>query len=114
MNTPARQSPQQETVDRPECEFAGLCPLADPRYVIEYPGDLGCRKIRIQLQAGFRGHHRFGAGFSQRVAGQGRTAILPDDRVMHAPAGLTVPDQRGLALIGDANAGKICGGRAGV
>ena len=33
--------------------------------------------------------------------------ILPDDRVVDRPAGLAIPDHRGLALVGDADGGDV-------
>ena len=34
--------------------------------------------------------------------------VLPDNGIGNGPAGRAVPDDRGFALIGDANGGKIC------
>ena len=35
--------------------------------------------------------------------------VLPDDRVVQRPAGAAVPDERGLALVGDADGGEVAG-----
>jgi len=37
----------------------------------------------------------------------GRAAILPDDGAVQRPAGAAVPEQRGLALVGQADGGEI-------
>jgi hypothetical protein len=39
----------------------------------------------------------------------GRAAVLPDDGVVHRLAGGAVPHHRGLALVGDADAGDAAG-----
>ena len=38
--------------------------------------------------------------------------VLPDDRVVVGPAGVAVPDQRRLALVGDAERGEVVGAAA--
>src|SRR5690606_6619514 len=39
----------------------------------------------------------------------GGSPILPDDRAVHGPAALTLPQQGRLALVGDADAGAVTG-----
>ena len=43
----------------------------------------------------------------------GRAPVLPDDRVGYRLAGLAVPDDRGLALVGDPDPGNVGSGDAG-
>ena len=45
----------------------------------------------------------FMAGGAQRRAGVRGAAVLPDDRVVDRLAGRAIPDDRGLALVGDAD-----------
>src|SRR5439155_22209749 len=52
-------------------------------------------------------------GARKRRAGTVRAAILPDDRVVDRLAGAAVPDDGGLALIGDADRRHIAGADAG-
>ena len=40
--------------------------------------------------------------------------VLPDDRVVVRPAGVLVPHQRRLPLVGDAECGKVVGGQFGL
>ena len=55
VHAPARQPPQQEAVDGAEGELAALGPRARAGHVIEDPGDLGGREIRVEPQAGLCG-----------------------------------------------------------
>jgi hypothetical protein len=43
------------------------------------------------------------------VAERRRAPVLPDDGVVDRRAGLAVPDQRGFALVGDADPGQLTG-----
>ena len=51
---------------------------------------------------------------SQRRAGVRGAPVLPDDGVVDRLAGRAVPDDRGLALVGDADAGDVLGRDAGL
>jgi hypothetical protein len=42
------------------------------------------------------------------------SAVLPDDCVVDRFAGLAIPDDGGLALIGDAHGGQVAGTNAGL
>ena len=44
---------------------------------------------------------------AQRRAGRLGAAVLPDDGIADRLSGRAVPDQRGLALIGDADRGDV-------
>jgi hypothetical protein len=44
---------------------------------------------------------------AQSITVFGGAAALPDDSIMKGPAGLTVPDNCGLALIGDTHGGDL-------
>ena len=54
------------------------------------------------------------AGALQRLAAIGGAAVLPDDGAVDRPAGVALPDQRGLALISDADGGNRRGADAGL
>ena len=43
----------------------------------------------------------------QPIAEVRRAAVLPDDGVVDGTSGLAVPDDRGLALVGDADGGDV-------
>ena len=74
--------------------------------VVEDPGDLGAGEIGIEDQAGLGRDLVLVAGALQRVAEVGGAAVLPDDGVVDRLAGAAVPHHRGLALVGDADAGQ--------
>ncbi len=97
----ASQLPDQPRVNGAECEPARGGPFAGPRNVVEQPTNLAGREIRIDEQARFFLHERTRAVGLQLFAELRGPAILPDDRVMNRVAGGAVPDDRGLALVGD-------------
>ncbi len=109
----AGQPPQQERVDRAEREPTRFRRGARALDMVEQPGELGGGEIRIEQQPRRRGDHLLVAGASQRRAGVDRAPILPNDRVVDWAAGLPIPDDRGLTLIGDADRCNVAGIRAG-
>ena len=50
---------------------------------------------------------------AEAIAFLSGAAILPHDGVGDGPAGLAIPQQRGLALVGDADGGDVGGGESG-
>src|SRR5205085_6357094 len=92
-----------------EGQLAVLGPLPRALDVVEYPRDLRPREVGRERQADVRpqtvdalvarelAHQRAGAG------------VLPDDRVVDRLAGLAVPHDRRLALVGDADRGDVAG-----
>ena len=71
--------------------------------LFENPLELRRREIRVDHEAGERGD-AVAAPFAQLGAAGGRAAILPDDRAVDRTTGVAIPDDRGLALVGDADA----------
>jgi hypothetical protein len=79
---------------------------------VEDPADLRTREVRVEEQAGLRAELRLDASRLQRRArGRGATA-LPDDRAVDGLARLAVPEDRRLALVGDADRGDLPRGDA--
>src|SRR5581483_12254642 len=76
-------------------------------HVLEEPGDLGRGEVGIEQQAGLGGDGALVALRLERAAPVGGAAVLPDDRAVDGPAGAPVPDDAGLALVGDAEGGDI-------
>ena len=105
----AGQPPEQERIHRAERKPALLGRRARAIHVVEQPADLGRREIRIEHQAGFVRDRGLVPGGAQRRAGVGGAPVLPDDGVMDRLAVDAIPDDRGLALVGDADAGDILG-----
>ncbi len=73
--------------------------------IVEDPADLGAGEIGVEQQAGLGGEQRFEAICLQLRAQWRGAPVLPDDGVVDRLAGLAVPDQRRLALVGDADGG---------
>ena len=105
----AGQPPQQKAVDRAEQRARRARPRARAGDVVEHPGDLGGGEIRIEQQAGLGRDRRLVALGLQLRADVGGAAVLPDDGAVDRPAGGAVPDDRGLALVGDADGGDVLG-----
>jgi hypothetical protein len=64
-------------------------------------------KIGIEQQAGLARHLALAAVRAQARAKFRGTAVLPDDGVVDRLSRPSVPDDRGLALVGDADAGDV-------
>jgi hypothetical protein len=105
MALAARELPDQPAVDRAEGELAGLGPLARAVHIVEEPGELGAREIRVEQKARLLLHHRLMAVAAQRSRHRGGAPILPDDGVVHRRAGVAVPKHDRLALVRDADGG---------
>ena len=94
--------------------LSGAGPLHGTRDVLQNPLQLGAGEIGVDDETGLAPDHRGVAGFSQPVARPGGAAILPDDRVADRLAGFAIPDDGGLALVGDADGGDVGGGEPGL
>ena len=108
-----RQAPQQETVDGAESQPPGLGARPGAVDVIQDPGDLCRRKIRIQAKARLRGDQCLVALISEPPAVLRRAPVLPDNRRIDAVAGFPVPEERRLPLVGDPQPGEACATRVG-
>src|SRR5690606_19574332 len=64
-------------------------------------------EVRIDDEPGALGEQRLEPVGLHAVAQLGGAAVLPDDRAVDRTAGLAVPDERGLALVRDADAGEL-------
>ena len=82
VHAPAGQPPQQEGIDGAEGELAALGARARAGDVVEHPGDLGRREIRVEPQPGLRDDRRLVARRAQRLADVGGAPVLPDDGVV--------------------------------
>ena len=102
----SRHSRKLSTV--PKASSPASAAVARAGDVVEQPGDLGGGEIRIEQQPGL-GRRSPARGRRARsvVAGVGGAAVLPDDGVVDRLAGRAVPDDRGLALVGDADGGDV-------
>ena len=73
------------------------------RHVLEQPVQLGGRKIGVEFEAGAFLDHGGMPRRAQAVAGVGGAPVLPDDGMRQRLAGAAVPQQRGFALVRDAD-----------
>ncbi|KFF36021.1 hypothetical protein G039_0306770 [Pseudomonas aeruginosa VRFPA01] len=105
MGAATGQAPEQEAVDGAEAQLAAFGALAGTGHVVEDPAQLGGGEIRIDQQPGARTDVRLVAGGLEFGAVVGGTAVLPDDGRVDQVAAGGVPDQRGLALVGDTDGG---------
>ena len=114
MQPAAAQVPHQPAVDGAEGELAALGAGARIGDVVEQPGELGGREVRIELQTGAHAHVLGPARGAQALALGRGAAVLPDDRGgERTPAG-TLPQHGGLALVGDADGRHLACGHPGV
>ena len=95
------QLPHEPGVHVSKEDLSPLRPLPDAGHVLQDPSDLGAGKIGVDDQAGLlaEGVHQ-PLGF-QAVTVLRRAAALPDDGVADGLAGLLVPDDGSLPLVGD-------------
>ena len=98
-----RKFPGQPGVDRAECEFSGSRRLPRSVHVIENPLEFRAGEIGVDHEAGFLLNRCGESALFQGIAEVSRPAILPDDGAMNRSAGLAVPDDCGLALVGNSD-----------
>ncbi len=111
VNFAAGEPPEQKSIDGAEGELAAGGFVGRARNVGQQPREFCAGEIGIEQKPGLRRDARFIAFVFQPRAEIGGAAVLPDDGAMHGSAGCALPQQRRLALIGDADADNIarCG-----
>ena len=103
----AGELPDEPGIDRAEEELSGCRPSARAGDVVQEPLDLGAGEVGVGDEAGL-GPDLVGMSVRhQLVDDVGGAAALPDDGIVDGLAGLLVPDDGGLALVGDADGGDI-------
>src|ERR1035437_2385922 len=112
MHLAAREIPDQPSIHGTEQKFAILRPLACASDMIEYPFDLGSRKIGINDEPGILADVWLKPSGLQVVANSRRAATLPDDGVIDRLAACLFPDNSRFTLIGDADRGHFVGTNA--
>ena len=100
---PAGHPGDQVGVDGADRVAAGLDQRPGVRLVLGQPHQLGAGEVRVEPQPGQLAHPVLVAVGAQPVAEVRRTPVLPDDRAARRPERLAVPEQHGLALVGDAD-----------
>ena len=110
MHAATGDFPKQPCIHRAERELAARGGSAGAGSVVEQPCEFGRREIGIEAQPGFLRDERFGTFGAEANTGIGGAAILPHDGTVNGFVGAAIPEQRGLALVGDADGGEISGG----
>ncbi len=105
----AGEVPQQPGVDGAEREVAALRVGTGAVDVLEDPLHLARGEVRSRRYAGPLADHLAPAGLVEGSGDPVGAGVLPDDRVVDGPAGAAVPDDGGLALVGDAEGGQVAG-----
>ncbi len=109
VNLAAREVVDEPGVHGAAHELAGLGHLARTLDVVENPGDLGGREVRVGDEAGALADEvRMALGHDPVHYGRG-AAALPHDRVVDGLAGEAIPNDDGLALVGDADGADAVG-----
>jgi hypothetical protein len=93
----------------------GLGPGAQPRDVLQQPGELSGREVRRDGEPGALPDQCFVTGPAPLGAELIGPGVLPHDGVGQGAAGVAVPHHGGLPLVGHPQGGQIAGhaGRAG-
>ncbi len=97
----AGQVPDDKGINVAEEHFALLSLLAYAFDILEDPFDLGAGEIGRQGQADFLAEAVLAAVLGQFIADLVGAGILPDDGIVDGLSGGLLPDDRGLALVGD-------------
>ena len=107
MHKAAGQAPEKKRIDSAERKLAVFCHLARIRYLIQNPGELGRREIRIEAQSRLGDNGFFRTLVFEFPAVIGGSPILPNNGPVHTLAGIAMPDQRCLTLVGDSDSGDL-------
>lgn len=103
----AGEIPDQPGIHGAERDLAPLGPFAQPGDVLQQPGRLGAGEVTGQRQAGGGAEPVLPVRTAELVAESGGTGVLPDDGVVDGDPGGPVPEHGRLALVGDAEPGKL-------
>ena len=105
----AGQIPNDPGIDRAEKRLALRRPFARAGDFVEKPGELERGKIGRERQSRLCADQIAQPLRRDPVDGGLRARIHPDDRVMKRRAGRRIPQDRRLALIGDADGREVAG-----
>ena len=106
----AGELPHQPGVHRAEQQLPGLGLFPGTGDIVQDPADLGGGEVGVRHKAGVLPDIFLHARDLQQLVHQrGRAAALPDDGIADRAAGGAVPQDRGLPLIGDADARDVPG-----
>lgn len=100
-----RQPPDEPRLHRAEQQLPPFRPLPGAGDVIQDPADLGAGEIGVDEQSRGGDDALLQSLPLQLLAQLRRPTALPDDGVIHRLAGGLIPNDGGLPLVGDADAG---------
>jgi hypothetical protein len=109
MHLSARQVPDQPSFHRAKQELPFISQLPHSWNVIKNPLNFCCREVGVDNQARFLPHVRLQALIFELCAIIRSAAALPNDRVISWLSGGFIPEDRRLALVGDANCSDLPG-----
>ena len=109
MYLAAGEVPNQPSVHGAEEQIAlfGLRPRAGN--VVQNPLDFGAGEVGINEQTGFIPDISGHAVCGQLITNGCGAAALPDNGVVNGLSGVLIPNNGGFPLVGDADAGNVCG-----
>ena len=110
----ARQVPDEPGVHGAEGDLAVLGAGPETGHVVEQPGRLGAGEVGGQRQTGLLAEPVLTVRSAELPGQRGGAGVLPDDRVVHGFARGAVPQERGLALVGDAERAELVGAQSGL
>src|SRR5271154_4692271 len=98
---PARQLPNQKGFDVSKNDLSGLSLFPRPRNIIENPTNLETAEISGKRKSSF-----LAKAILPTITRKFRdcvfhASVLPDQRVVHRPARLAIPDDGRFSLVGD-------------
>src|SRR5262245_56437243 len=100
MNLAASQVPDEPAVDRAETQRAGRGTRPTIVDLVEQPPKLARREQRIDREPGLTFDGREQPALPELSAERCCPPALPDDARAERAAGGSIPDERGLALVG--------------
>src|SRR5579862_3907858 len=109
----AGEVPDEVGVNVAEEQVACLGDLPRARNVFENPADFQTAKIGRERQTGFAAESVLSSRLSEFSDIIGDARILPRKRIRDWLAGFSIPNEGGLALIGNSNRGKVSRPEAG-
>ncbi len=109
VDAAAGQSPEEPRIDRAEEHLAPFGAAAEAVVRVQQVRDLRAGEVGVDHQARLGPKGLFEALGLQAIADAGTDAALPNDGRGDGPAGLPVPEDRRLALVGHAYRRQVAG-----
>ena len=109
VHAPLGHFPDKPGINGTEQQFAALRALAGAFDMVKDPLHFGAGEVRVHHQAGGFADVLFHAVALELLADIRGAAALPDDGVVNRLTGLTLPNDGGFTLVGDADGGNFVG-----